>query len=221
MKWAFTIRQKMKAAFMLGTVFLLVFAKNWLDERNVSELGSSFSSVYEDRLLAESYIYRLSDHLYQKKIMLDNCNSQENIGNLQAKIGQHNAAINAIIRDYEKTKLTESESTYFSDFKKNVAAIEALEVSYLHAPGAGPSETKTRMDKRYEVATSNLHQLSGIQLAEGKLLNEKSKKIIAGSSILTQFELVVLIGIGLLIQALIFAARSAVPKKPQQHFSLN
>ena len=210
----------MKAAFILGAVFFLVFAKNWLDKRNVSELGNSFASVYEDRLVAESYIYRLSDHLYQKKIMLDNCSSLENNSSLLTNIGQHNAAINIIIRDYEKTKLTELETSCFQDFKMNVAAIEALEKDYLLTGGNNEAATKAKMDDRYKIVAGNLHQLSGIQISEGKMLSEKSKKIIAGSSLLTQFELVVLVGIGLIIQGLIFASRSALPKKPQK-FSLN
>ncbi|MFC5270383.1 MCP four helix bundle domain-containing protein [Adhaeribacter terreus] len=221
MKWAFTIRQKNKAAFILGFVFLLVFAKNWYDERNVSELGNSFASVYEDRLVVEGYIYQLSDHLYQKKIMLDNCSNQENLNNLQAKIGEHNAAIHSLILNYEKTRLTEKETACFQDLKTNIAHIENLESKFLAGIGSASSETKTAMDKSYGSASGNLHQLSRIQLAEGKMLSERSKKMVAGSSILTQFELVILIGIGLLIQGLIFAAKSTKPKKPQQHFSLN
>jgi hypothetical protein len=83
MKWAFTIRQKAKAALILGVVFMLILTKNWLDERNVAKLGISFASVYEDRLVVESYIYQLSDRLYQKKSLLDNCSSQESFRHLQ------------------------------------------------------------------------------------------------------------------------------------------
>ena len=220
MKWAFTIRQKSKAAIILGVVFLLILGKNWYDERKVAELGNSFSSVYEDRLVVEAYIYQLSDHIYQKKIMLDNCSNQENMPHLQNKLDQHNTAISSLIQDYEKTKLTTIETDCFAAFKANVAAIELLENKYLSSANQPSQITKSGLDKRYEIAVKNLHQLSGIQVAEGKLLNDQSKKIIAGSSLLTQFELAVLIGIGLIIQGLIFAAKSAVPKKSQA-FSLN
>ena len=219
MKWAFTIRQKSKAALILGVVFLLILGKNWYDERKVAELGHSFASVYEDRLVVEAYIYQLSDHLYQKKSMLDNCSRQENLVPLQVRIKEHNQAIGNLLHNYEKTKLTSSETTYFAAFKNEVTAIEMLEKTYLTRLTSDP-ELKTGLDKRYAIAVKNLHQLSGIQVAEGKLLNDKSKQIIAGSSILTQFELAVLIGIGLLIQGLIFAAKSTVPKK-LQNYSLN
>lgn len=221
MKWAFTIRQKAKAALILGVVFLLILGKNWYDERNVAALGNSFASVYEDRLVVESYIYQLSDHLYQKKSLIDNCSSQENRKNLQSKLGEHNAAISALILDYEKTKLTSAESASFESFKQNIASIQVLETKYLASAETALPVSKAGLEKRYGITIKNLHQLSGIQLAEGKLLNEQSKAIVAGSSVLTQFELAVLIGIGLIIQGLIFATRSIVPKKPQQHFSLN
>ncbi len=220
MKWAFTIQQKSKAALILGLVFLLILAKNWYDERNVATLGQSFASVYEDRLVVESYIYQLSDHLYQKKSLLDNCTGQEHNPQLQVALNRHNSAINALLQDYEKTKLTASETACFLAFKQNVSAIERLENNFLAAGDPSVRQAKTSLDKRYGFAVKNLHELSGIQVAEGKMLNDQSKKIIAGSSILTQFELAVLIGIGLVIQGLIFAARSAVPKKTQT-FSLN
>jgi hypothetical protein len=219
MKWAFSIRQKIKAAAILGGVFLLILTKNWFDERKVSELGNSFSEVYEDRLLAESYIYKLSDQLYQKKIMLENCSSQKDNSNLIVNINKHNSAINNIILHYSQTKLTEQEGIFFREFELNVAAIEALENQFLSARELN-TDVKNSIDERYKVAAKNLHQLSGIQVAEGKTLNERSKSLVAGSTILTQFELVILIGIGLLIQVLIFSSRSAIPKKPQ-HFSLN
>ena len=221
MKWAFTIQQKSKAALILGVVFLLVFAKNWYDERKVAELGNSFASVYEDRLVVEGYIYQLSDHLYQKKFMLDNCSSQENLNNLQAKIGERNAEINNLLLNYEKTRLTEQETVYFSELKAHITGIEELENKYFVATGKVSANAKVAMNETYRSASANLHQLSGIQLAEGKMLSEHSKKMVAGSSLLTQFELAILIGVGLLIQGLIFAAKSAKPKKPQQHFSLN
>ena len=220
MKWAFTIRQKAKAALFLGVVFLLILGKTWYDERNVAKLGNSFASVYEDRLVVESYIYQLSGHLYQKKSLIDNCSSQESLVKLQIPLNKHNAAINSLVLDYEKTRLTPAETNYFAAFKQEIFAIQRLENDFLLANFSTAETAKNGLEKRYALAAKKLHELSGIQVAEGKILNDQSKKIIAGSSLLTQFELAVLIGIGLLIQGLIFAARSSVPKKTQV-FSLN
>src|SRR5690606_32640268 len=104
--------------------------KNLVDSNNVAQLGNSFSSVYEDRLVVESYIYRMSEHLFRKKFMLDTCSSAASAVRIQPVVEEYNARIAALIGDYEKTKLTEAEAAYFSAFKENVANLEIHEASY-------------------------------------------------------------------------------------------
>jgi len=212
----------MKAALILTIAVVLIFAKNVIDERNVSELGSSFTSVYTDRLLVESYIYKFSDHLYQKKILLDDCNAQAHRARFKDQIMAHNAVILQVIGDYEKTRLTESERLYFNDFKNRIQSIIQLEKTCLNAEaGAQISEAHRReIDTRVDQALKDLGQLSGIQVSEGKSIHEQSQKIVAGSVMLTQFELVLLICLGLTVLALLFATRPPVPRFPQQS-SLN
>lgn len=211
MKWPFSLRQKTKTALLLGAVFLFIFAKNWLDQKNVSELGNSFSSVYEDRLLAESYIYKLSHHLYQKKILFD----QED-ENLTQQFKKHNAAINAIILDYEKTKLTDSEQAFFQKFKSNLAGIKSLEATYLNGKISDleADNFKQNLNNQYANASNNLHQLSEIQVAEGKILNDKSKQIIAGSNLLKDFEFALLMGLALIVYSLVLTTKSVLAKIP-------
>ncbi|MGV3538515.1 MAG: MCP four helix bundle domain-containing protein [Rufibacter sp.] len=210
MKWAYSVKQKTKAAFLLALVMVLVIAKNMMDSRNVSQLGSSFATVYEDRLLVESYIFQLSGHLYQKKMMLDNCSQGQDQG-LRDKINIHNVAITTLLQDYEKTKLTPAEAQFFQDFKQNMQEIKRLELSFLSGAPAGMA--KQQMDAQYSLAAGNLNQLSSIQVSEGKLLSDQSKQIIAGSTLLTQFEVALLICIGIMIQAIVFASKSILPKK--------
>ncbi len=62
MKWIYHIKQKMQVAFLLGIIIFVVFGNHVMESRNVTELSGSFSSVYEDRLLVESYIYNLTSH---------------------------------------------------------------------------------------------------------------------------------------------------------------
>jgi hypothetical protein len=224
MKWTFSVGQKMKAAFVMTVAVVLIFAKSVADENNVSELGSSFTSVYTDRLLVESYIYKFSDHLYQKKILLDDCNAQGHAARFKDKIAAHNAAILEVISAYEKTKLTEAERVYFNDFKNRMQAIMKLEREYWNPAGQTDAlawETRrSEIDSRVDLALNDLNQLSGIQISEGKSMHEHSQKIVAGSVMLTQFELVLLICLGLVILALLFATRPPVPRFPQQS-SLN
>src|SRR5688500_12720480 len=133
MKWAFGIRRKVSAALLLAVIFVLVFVKNMVDSNHVTELGHSFSSVYEDRLMVESYIYRLSEHLFRKKIMIDTCESQFTAAFIKPLIDGHSRAIESIIGDYEKTKLTAAETHYFNLLKENVQKLVSLEKEYLQS----------------------------------------------------------------------------------------
>lgn len=204
MKWTYIIKQKLTAAILLTVVLVSVILKNIVDSRNVSQLADSFSSVYEDRLVVEGYIYTLSDHLYQKKLIMDNC-LRDGDGNIQSKIAGHNQAIAALIAEYERTKLTEKETLFFQEFKNNIAALQALEEKHISNIPVARTEA---LHEKFTGAAANLHQLSLIQLDEGKALRENSKRIAAGSSMLTHIELVIIIGIAAIIQMLIFASGS-------------
>ena len=211
MKWAYSFKQQTKAALLLVVVLVLVFTIRIVEKKNVSELGTSFSSVYEDRLVVESYIYKFSDYLYQKKLAVDACTGSEQ---LSKQISLHNEAIQSMIRNYEKTRLTDKESVLFAAFKKDINAIMEAE-SNLQKTDL--PEAKSVIDEKVNSALLSLNHLSAIQLSEGQMLNENSKKIIAGSDVITQFEMGVLIVIGLLIHVLIFTSRSIQPKMPQVH----
>lgn len=217
MKWIYLIQQKAQVAFLLALVLFGVFVKNVLDRNNVADLGDSFSSVYKDRLLVESYIYKLSDQLYQKQILFDQCSQQQSDRDqFSLIIGRHNATINSLIQEYEKTKLTDQESIYFDAFKENITQMETIESQYLQSY-TDFATVNTSMDHQFRIAGDYLEQLSSIQIAEGKSMADQSIRIVAGSSILTQFELAMIIIIGLIIQALIFTSNSLTPKTFQNH----
>jgi Four helix bundle sensory module for signal transduction len=211
MKWIYHIRQKMQVALLLGIIVVVVYANNVMENRNVTELGGSFSSVYEDRLLVESYIYKLSEHLYQKKIMLDQCRTAQD-AELTTKIDLHNMEILTLIHNYENTRLTETESMVFGELKSNIGQMAEMEQDYMK-DGNAASASLTQLDQQFIVAARNLSELSMIQIEEAKKLNDDSKKIIAGFTMLTNFEMVMLIVIGLIIQVLILSSSQIIPRQ--------
>lgn len=220
MKWAHSLRNKSKIAFWSALILILIFVKNWIDKKNVNELNSSFSSVFDDRLVVESYIFQLSDHLYQKKILIANFKNAEQALAAQPKVDAHNSTINQILVDYEKTKLTKDESMYFGNLKEKLHDLSAMEKKLLISITIKDIDaslaTSAQMQQNFDMAMLDLNQLSKIQIFEGKLLKDQSKQIATGSTLLSYIELVVLVGIGMLIQILIFASRSTLPKSPQQ-----
>ena len=216
MKWAYSIQQKFKAAALLAIVFVLVLISNLSGRYQMHKLSDSFSSVYEDRLVVESYIYKLSEHLYQKKMMLDNCSAYSQ-ADINQQIDVHNQEINQLLHSFEKTMLTEEEADCLLDFKATIAVLEDLEHEHLSllAADAQHDLSTPLFNEYFALASADLRQLSQIQINEGKALNELSQQIVQSSSILTSFEMIVLICIAVILQVLVFASRSTISRNWQ------
>ncbi|RFS18522.1 MCP four helix bundle domain-containing protein [Emticicia sp. C21] len=216
MKWAYSIEQKMKAAMALTVIFVFLFIKNVSDKRHFNELGDSFSAVYEDRLLAESYIYEMSNHLSRKKLLVDDCNTKEDLNQIKDKIKVHNNAIQSLIGSYEKTKLTPTEEVLFKDFKRKIDSGLALEQKHIYESDFSNAQSaKQILDEAFYGVLNTLNHLSNIQITEGAKLNKTSQKIVLGSTSDNQFELTLLIVLGTVILTLIFTSNSTMPKIPR------
>ncbi|WP_020536789.1 MCP four helix bundle domain-containing protein [Lewinella cohaerens] len=217
MKWAYSIQQKIKAAVLLAIVCVIVLVTSLLGKWQMNKLSDSFSSVYKDRLVVESYIYLIADHLYQKKLTIDHCSGFVD-ADLRTEVGAHNTAISQLLLSYEETLLTEEEEACLQGFKANVAALEGLEVQYLQLSPEGPEYTAVLnlINEHFDLASANLRQLSLIQIKEGKMLNDQSQRIVKGSSIITSFEMVVLICIAIILQILVLASRPVISQKWQK-----
>lgn len=217
MKWAYSIQQKFKAAMLLAIVCVIVLITNLSGRYHMDELSDSFSSVFEDRLVVESYIYLISDHMYQKKMVLDNC-SELASADFDSKISAHNEAISRLLVSYEKTLLTEEEAICLQDFKGNIATLQGLESQYLQSlrEEAQSSTAHSLLDEHFALASANLRQLSHIQIVEGRALNDSSQRIVQSSSLLTSFEMVLLICIAIILQIIVLASRPVISQTWQQ-----
>ncbi|MEQ9438009.1 MAG: MCP four helix bundle domain-containing protein [Cyclobacteriaceae bacterium] len=205
MKWTYAIRQKFRAALALGIVFVLVLATHLMDKNYFTKLQDTFSSVYEDRLLAEIYIYEISAQLLKKKGLMEDYH-QTTATDIRGIHQTYNDSINSLLAKYEKTKLTADESVLFDDLKKNFNELFLLEANYKDDLTLSGS-----IEEQHKKLAGNLDGLSEIQFLEGKSLISDSRQIIAASKLTFQLELCVLIVIGLLVQALIFASKSTRP----------
>ncbi|WP_137403221.1 MCP four helix bundle domain-containing protein [Echinicola rosea] len=218
MKWIYSIKSRMTIAVLLMVLFVSVFIKNMLDEENVSELTTSCSTIYQDRLLPESYIYHLSDFLNKKQRLIDKCNDQSDFERLEVVNDGFNAEIDDIMVAFEATYLTPEEATALSALGNNIDALYTVE----NAIQKGDKETidfqlaKGRFSELISKASTDLKTLSDIQLTVGKQVNDDSKRIMAGSSILTRFETAILVVLGLVINALVFGLISSKSKIRQR-----
>lgn len=212
MKWTYSIQQKTTAAVLLAAIFAVIFIVNRIENNKINELGKSMNSVYEDRLMVENYIFRLSGLLYEKKILLDQCVGMEQGEEYFRYLRDQNTAIALLVEDYDRTQLTEQEATLFNDFKNQLLVIQNQESRFLNSDDGNNEVLASSLNASFQNANVLLMGLSNVQINVGKSVNERSKELVAGSTILTRFELGMLVIIGILIHALVFTSRSVMKK---------
>lgn len=193
MKWTYHIPNKLATALMLMGVLLLVFFNNLKERSNSTKLETAFESIYEDRLMAESYILRYSANLHQIQDLLKNPSSLSQV-NLKEKLTE----IQEINLLYLDTELTKTEEAYFGHFEKLTGELSK-------ALSEGKLEIATA---KIRDAHKDLHALSEIQVTEAQVLLTQTRRIFSAGSASSQFEIGVIIIIALMVQAILFASKS-------------
>lgn len=199
-------KKKFQAFFIVSLLLLLIYMKNLIERRNFKEISSTFTEVYNDRLVVESYIFDISEGLFQIQKLVDHCDIDYDYSRVLDEIEQEENEILRIIEEFEKTKLTPDESQYLTDFKNiivNDLSIKSYDLLYSDSSGVNIDQVK-RYDAKISQARKDLDDLSAIQLDEGERLINKAKRLINRSQIWAQFEVALLIILILVMFWLIF-----------------
>ncbi|CAD5257985.1 MULTISPECIES: MCP four helix bundle domain-containing protein [unclassified Imperialibacter] len=192
--------QKIKIVAALLVVFLLVLATNIMDNNHFAIVQRSLETVYDDRLVAKDYIYKISRQLQYKNKSLYT-DDLEGI----AKANQSaNDSIQSLIGKYNTTELTPKEAQYFESLQANLERLLKAEKQLF---GKSPSEQKGYIENiqaQFDRVSNDLDVLSEIQLAEGIRQIHYSNRAIKNSDMIAKLEIAVLIVIGVIIQIFIF-----------------
>lgn len=221
MKWTYSIRHKITAATLMAVVLGLILLNNLVERRHFKQLEESFSSMYNDRLLAESYLFQLYDNLQKKQELLEKVNTAGLTGSHKAGLNYLTSNRKAIISKYEETYLTKEEAVEFDNLKKMLEDIDELDKSLLQSDDQ--QQLSGFISKNEEVSShifNTLSALSNIQTSEGESIKNKSEKIFLGSISTSHLEMAIIIVIAIIIQALIFSSKT-LRTQSKQNPSLN
>ena len=218
MKWTYGIRQKATASVLLALVLGLVMLNNLVERNQIRRLDKSFSSMYEDRLLAESYLFQLYDQLQQKSELFQASLQGKQPDVKQFDFDQHQQKMKAIIDKFEKTQLTKEEADKYQRFKTILARMSEIDAQ-VRDQAQERGQIQVNLIQRSEASTTNafavLAELSEIQTSEGKVLRSQSKRIMLGNLSASYFEMAILVIIALLIQALVLSTKTLQLQKTQ------
>ena len=204
---------------MLMVSILIV---NVLNNRQVDALHHTMDQVYEDRLIAESYIYSLSRVFHHKKSIIMDCSPDMNFSPVRTAVLSDNKEITGILTMFEATRLTPEEQNVFNRLKQSVQTLGGMEQEFIGNPDSDILQGQDKEDilQGYNTVFAELGQLSDIQLKEGRMLREKAKKLVSGHTLLGNLELIFVVIIGILILNMIFAAKS-IRLMNVQHSAMN
>jgi len=191
-----TLSQKIRSAFAIATVFILVLATNQSDKQYYDSIKETMKTIHEDRLVAKGYLYELNSIFFEKQIeALKNNGFQPN--------SQINQEIQSLIESFAETKFTKKEKYQFKDFNRNVEQLFRYE-KQLEAKEELTDEDIADYCAQLDIIAKSLKELAEIQVGEGESQLKSAKLYTERNDFLGQIELWIIIGVGLIIQFLIF-----------------
>lgn len=227
MKWTFFIEQKVRVAFLLGFIMILVGITTWQERRNVLQMNQSFSAIYHDRLIPAVDIFYLTQNLYNKQLLMEQflyTDHNFEYVELKQQLDDHSENIHNLVAKFAGTDLVENESKYLDEFQRKVLQYNKIENEILAANSEkSKSDAKTLYEgegrKVLAETIGHLEQLANIQSSEGHAIMHTSKGVLSNSDLILTLQICVAITIGLMVQALIVASKSISTKKQNYHMN--
>lgn len=214
MKQFVTIREKRVAAAVLFVALLAIGLNQILYEKDYRELDKNISSLYQDRLMPAGYLFNISDHLYQKKIL--HMDETVAASQLNSSLQQHDEAISKLIYAYEKTYLTKVEQQQWTQLLASLEAYKIAEANY-----ANNTVTSAEvLNKHFLKAQTILGELNNLQTKEGGVLQNNSKVII-GATVVQSYLQIAMLFVLAVVGTILLLARDNPFFPPAQRAILN
>ncbi|HLW19616.1 MAG TPA: hypothetical protein VKX33_04800 [Cyclobacteriaceae bacterium] len=188
-----------------------------MDRRNITDLGKDFISFHDDRLVVESYVFEITEHLFLMKLAMNQPSFESNL--LEKDLETHREAVLDIIKDFESTNLTLDEASHLAQLKQKIEDKLRFSSQTITTSNTQQLEVES-FNRDFEGAFKDVKALSAIQLYEGGKLIEESERIVNRSALWTQLEIAVLVVLLVIIYLLIFTSKS-IRSKIKQNPSLN
>lgn len=228
MKELFSIKpaKRKRLVLLLSLFFALILIAELIENKNLQEIDSDFSSLYEDRLIPASQLYKLSDLLHEKQLIFEYLNENDfrmAPSDLE-KIKSENLEINNILAEYETTYLVEEEVEQLANFRFNLKAYQEVENEILYHIENNNHEVaqvliNTRGRALFNKTTPHLNRLAEIQPEVGRELLAHYRSSFGSSSLLYYFKLTITLIFGVLVLRLLGLMN--LVSQPKQKFELN
>lgn len=228
MKFAYSVKQKMKIAVLLFCIMACTLLIRFLEDKSVKDMNESFVSMYNDRLIPATDLFYVAENAYLKKSLFEEVLYEPdhlfNPEELKDTLGKLNNTIDSLITKYGRTFLVKQEKEQLSELKKGLLATIGIENKILAAAASGGIaearklyEAEGRESSRRTIG--KLSALMSIQKQIGEELIKDSAFMVSGNKIYSAFQVALAVVIGILIVGIVFT--SNVVKISNDKFNLN
>jgi Four helix bundle sensory module for signal transduction len=223
MKFAFSLKNKLKIAFLLFCIMCCTLLIRFLEDKSVEKINESFISMYNDRLVPATDLYFIAENLHYKneilqEILLGNGAVHPSTG--MVKMNKHNRKIDSVINKYELTLLVKQEKSFLNDLKKAITVQQGLEAKILNMAGAEGKAIYESMGRNAAKQTlAKLSALIKIQSKVGNELIKGSEIFVSGTKVYSTLQVILAIVIGIMIVAIVSASDAV--KIQSEKFNLN
>ena len=200
------IRYKTRVGMLLALLLIVLVLNNIAGRERFNKIERTAQSIYKDRLMPSTYIFELREHLDREHALF--ASSQPDAAMKQGQ-NLHNTAMADLIDRYEQTELTAEERTEWNNFKQ-----------HLHMLRLNRGEPSA-FNEHYVQSLKSLNHFSVIQAGEGKQLKANMTSIASTSSLMSYFEIAIIIIIGSITLSLIGFSKSIFEQAPPRNPSLN
>ncbi|MFF5380206.1 MCP four helix bundle domain-containing protein [Pedobacter suwonensis] len=224
MKFAFSLKNKLKTAFLLFCIMCCTLMIRFLEDKSVEKINDSFISMYNDRLIPATDLYFIAENLYYKNAILQELllgNDAAEGSTMLVNMNNHNRKIDSVINKYGLTFLVEQEKNYLNEFKKALLVQQRIEATMLNMASAeeGRSIYESTGKKAVNQTLAKLSALIKIQSKVGNELIKGSRIFVSGTKVYSTLQVVLAIVIGIMIVNIVSA--SNMVKITNDKFNLN
>ncbi len=207
MKWTYSIKNRLAASIVLLLLCLLVLLSNYLDRVHTENVKNSISTMYEDRLIVEDYILKMTQNIYQIREI---GNSDENFDFKANAVTILTADFKETYHLYSKTKLTATEKLTSDQLRNTFKKFENF------------ISTDKNVSSLYtDQILKLLDNLSAIQLAESKLIMQQVESQYGNIKASSQLAFAITIVILIVLQVMVFSGDTIIPLFKPKDPSLN
>ena len=228
MRFAYSIKQKVKIASLLFCVMACTILIRFLEDKSVKDMNESFVSMYKDRLIPATDLFYVAQNTYAKRSALESALYTQ-LGRISHKalsdqIDGFNLVIDSLIRKYEKTFLVDQEKQHLIALKDRLEHTEKLDAELLGLLGMKDFNSAGELYENAGRVSSDrtiqkLSELMGLQTRVGEELIRDSAYMVSGSKVYSALQVALAIVIGVLIVGIVFT--SNVVKINNEKFNLN